>query len=189
MSATQVHIVLERLCNLLRVEARAQGATQGLLPVQLEVLHYLLQCNRYSDSVQSVAEFLGQTKGTVSQTLKILENRGLVRKLPDTTDRRVVHLKVTPAGRRLVSKVVPAGFIGEALGLLPERDADRLARGLAGLLRAAQQANRAKTFAACKSCRFNQVVNGTFRCGLTGEALSAADTELICREHEYPAAS
>ncbi len=189
MSAAQVHVTLERLCNLLRVEARALGAAHGLLPVQLEALHYLSQCNRYSDTVQSVTDYLGQTKGTVSQTLKVLEARGLVRKLRDAGDRRVVHLTVTPAGRRLVTRFVPARFIGEALGLLPGRDSDQLVQGLAGLLRAAQQANRGRTFAACKTCRFNQTGEGAFRCGLTGEALSEADVELICREHEYPAVS
>ena len=79
MSARDIHSVLERLCNLLRVEARGQGASAGLLPIQLEALHYLAQCNRYSDTPQAVTDFLGQTKGTVSQTLKVLENRGLVR--------------------------------------------------------------------------------------------------------------
>ena len=125
----------------------------------------------------------------MSQTLKVLETRGLLRKLPDANDRRVVHLKVTPAGRRLVSKVVPARFLEEALQFVPEGDWDRLAQGLAELLRAAQQANQGKSFAACKTCRFNERVNGAFRCGLTGEALAESDVELICREHEYPAVS
>ena len=113
-------------------------------PVQLEVLHYLSQCNRYSDTVQSVTDSLGQTKGTVSQTLRILEARRLVRKLPDSTDRRVVHLKVTPAGCRLVARVVPARFIEKALALLPEEDSDRLAQELVAHLRAAQRAIKAR---------------------------------------------
>jgi DNA-binding MarR family transcriptional regulator len=186
MSAKTVHTTLERLCNLLRVEARAHGASYSLLPIQLEVLHYLSQCNRYSDTPQSVTEFLGQTKGTVSQSLKVLEDRGLVRKLPDVNDRRLVHLKVTPAGRRVISKAVPARIVQKALELLPRHDSERLGQQLGGLLRAAQRANRGKSFAACHTCRFNERVDDGFRCGLTGEALSQAEVQLICREHEYP---
>jgi DNA-binding PadR family transcriptional regulator len=135
--------------------------------------------------VQGVTEYLGQTKGTVSQSLKVLEIRGLIRKRADTEDRRLVHLKVTPSGRRLISKFVPARFLDEALKMLPGADSERLALGLDTLLRAAQRANQGRTFAACKTCRFNKPVKGGAQCGLTGEPLSMSDVELICREHEY----
>ena len=105
MDIIQVHTTLERLCNLLRVEARSHGADDGLLPIQLEALHYLGRCNRYSDTVQGVTEYLGQTKGTVSQSLKVLENRGLVRKRADTEDRQTK--KAAAPGQ---------GSIGSAIG-------------------------------------------------------------------------
>ncbi len=187
MNTEQLHSTLERLCNLLRVEARAHGAVDGLLPVQLEALHYLSQCNRYSDTVQGVTEFLGQTKGTVSQTLKVLESRALVRKVPDARDRRLVHLALTPAGRRMVAKVVPARFLEQAVQALPEPGRDALGQGLEALLRAAQRANQGRSFGACKTCRYNERAAGTFRCGLTAEPLSATEVERLCREHRYPA--
>ncbi|MFO6350987.1 MarR family transcriptional regulator, partial [Pseudomonas aeruginosa] len=39
-------------------------------------------------------------------------------------------------------------------------------------------------FGLCRSCRFHQRRAGSPFCGLTGEPLSAADAELICREHQ-----
>lgn len=189
MSDEQIHTILERFCALLRVEARAHGAADGLLPVQIEVLHYLSQCNRYSDTLQGVTEFLGQTKGTVSQTVKILESRGLVSKVPDANDRRLVHIRITSAGRGLLSKVVPAQFLVEGLQTLPANDIQRTAKGLRELLRAVQSANHFKSFAACKTCRFNEKSDNGFRCGLTNEALCGSDIELICREHQYSRSS
>ncbi len=186
MSISQVHTTLERLCNLMRVEAREHGAGDGLLPVQLEALHFLAQCNRYSDTVQGVSDFLGQTKGTVSQTLKVLERSGLVRKHPDSKDRRLVHLEITPEGRRQLVGVVPARFLVDALRLRSEADINQMAQDLLALLRAAQQARGGKSFGACKTCRFNEVLEDGFRCGLTGEPLSKAAIERICREHQYP---
>ena len=186
MGVEQVHTRLERLCNLLRVEAREHGAGAALLPVQLEALHYLAQCNRYSDTVQGVSDYLGQTKGTVSQTLKVLGNRGLLRKLSDEVDRRLVHLEITPAGRKVLAGAVPARFLAVALERAPKAQVQRLDDDLSELLRAAQKARGAKSFGACKTCRFNQFEAGGYRCGLTGEALQPLDTELICREHQYP---
>ena len=63
---------LERLASLLRSERRNRLLKHGLQPIQFEVLYYLSICNRYSDTPMGVTDYLGQTKGTVSQTLKVL---------------------------------------------------------------------------------------------------------------------
>lgn len=186
MGIEAIHDVLERLCNLLRVEARESGAAEGLLPIQLEALHYLAQCNRYSDTVHGVSEFLGQTKGSVSRTLGVLEGRGFIERHADTEDRRVVHLRTTRATGRVLSNAIPAGFLVKALEGTENHRIDELEQVLTGLLLAAQRARAGKTFGTCKTCRFNQAGDGGVRCGLTGEALSDRDNELICREHAYP---
>jgi DNA-binding MarR family transcriptional regulator len=128
---------------------------------------------------------LGQTKGTVSQSLKVLENRGLIHKEADSNDRRMVHLKLTDAGRRILTRVVPARFLATAWTALPTDVQDRLSDDLRELLRTAQQANKGRSFAACKTCRFNERDDGGWRCGLTGESLSEFEVDQLCREHEY----
>ncbi|MCP5317915.1 MAG: winged helix-turn-helix transcriptional regulator [Chromatiaceae bacterium] len=188
MSIEAIHDTLERLCNLLRVEAREAGAAEGLLPIQLEALHYLAQCNRYSDTLQGVSDFLGQTKGTVSKTLGVLESRQLIERHSDTEDRRVVHLKVTRAARRVLAKAIPARFLVQSLADAGTSRIDEITGLLREVLLDAQRARGSKSFGACRTCRFNQVKNAGHRCGLTGEALSHTDIGLICREHEYPAA-
>jgi DNA-binding MarR family transcriptional regulator len=74
---------VERLSELLRIDSRQAGADHGLQPVQLEALHYLSICNRYSDTPAAVTESLGQTKGTVSKTLRVLKRKGLLSKQLD----------------------------------------------------------------------------------------------------------
>ena len=49
MNGPLIHEYLERLSNLLRTEARRSGTAYGLQPVQLQALHYLAICNRYSE--------------------------------------------------------------------------------------------------------------------------------------------
>jgi DNA-binding MarR family transcriptional regulator len=177
--------VLERLCNLLRGEARAVGGTHGLLPVQLAALRYLSQCNRYSNTVLGLSEFLGQTKGTVSQSVKVLERRGLVRKEGDPSDRRVVHLEVTPAGHSVLGQLAE-GPLAAAIQQLGEARHRELVEALTEVLRAAQQANDGKSFGVCRTCRYNEPLERGARCALTGESLSGSDVEAICREHRLP---
>lgn len=186
MSVRDVHDLLERLSNLLRMEIRAFGLKYELQPVQIEALTYLTQCNRYSDTPQAVTEYLGLTKGTVSQTLKVLEQKGFLRKQHDKQDKRIVHLAPTAKGRKLIEQSIPAKGLESALALTNSLQVGELAEVLRSVLREMQHINNRKTFAACHTCRFNEHhVKGSI-CGLTHEPLSVSELNLICREHQYP---
>nr|WP_225937236.1 MarR family winged helix-turn-helix transcriptional regulator [Myxococcus sp. RHSTA-1-4] len=156
----------------------------GLQPVHLQALRYLQSCNRYSNTPAALTEYLGLTKGTVSQTLLLLEEKGLLRKEASTEDRRVVHLFLTDAGRAVLDEALPPALFGQVLGGLPE-GGRALEEALTGLLRSLQSANAQRSFGACATCRhFRREGPGRFRCGLTEEPLSREDSLLLCREHE-----
>ncbi len=185
MRAQDVQDILERLCNLLRMEMRQFGLKFGLQPVQIEALTYLTQCNRYSDTPQAVTEYLGLTKGTVSQSLKLLDQKGLLRKRQDKKDKRIVHLAPTAKGRKLIEQSIPAKGLEAALKMSHSLKGSGLEEGLRSTLHAMQRHNNRKTFAACHTCRFNQKLSEGFLCGLTNEPLSKQEIHMICREHEY----
>ena len=185
MNTTELYEILERLGNLVRTGTKAAGADYGLQPVHWQVLHYLARCNRYSDMPQSVTEYLGSTKGTVSQTIKVLEKNGLIKKQIDVNDKRVIHLKITAKGRRWLNDVVPDPALNIAMQKLSVASRKRLGVELTELLRVIQDANELQSFGTCKTCRYNIKHKDGIQCGLTGEALSEQDIRLICREHEY----
>ena len=89
----------------MRQENRTKLSLHGLQPVQFDALQYLMQCNHYSDTPMAVTEFLGQTKGTVSQTLNVLVRKGFIAKTMDQEDKRVVHLSVTSKGIKLSQEI------------------------------------------------------------------------------------
>jgi len=186
MSAKQIHEYLERLSNLLRNEARSTGAKYGLLPIQIEALHYLSICNRYSDTPMGVTEYLGQTKGTVSQSLKVLERKGFLSKKADNNDKRSTRLQVSKSGRKLLDKEIPAPLFINACEHLDTESQFQIIHKLQELLRAIQYKNNMKSFGVCHTCRYNQTneKGSGHLCGLTQESLSSDDIQLICREHE-----
>lgn len=186
MNAHDGQDLLERLNNLLRMEVRTFGLKYGLQPVQIEALTYLTRCNRYSDTPQAVAEYLGLTKGTVSQSLMVLEQKGFLQKRQDTEDKRITHLVITAKGRKLVEQVYPAKNLEAALAKTNSVQGKTLEETLRSLLREMQHLHDRKTFAACHTCRFNERHKKGYVCGLTKEALSGREIQLICREHEYP---
>jgi DNA-binding MarR family transcriptional regulator len=183
MGVTALHDLLERIGNLLRAEDREIAAEFGLLPVHLNALRYLSQANRYSNTPAAVAEFLSATKGTVSQSLLVLERAGLVRKRPDQRDRRVVRLELTRRGKRAAD--LPS-HLRQAVQEAPATEVADISVRLADLLRRMQQAAGSRGFGVCRSCRHLRSEGEKRRCGLTGEPLSGVDVEKICREHESP---
>jgi MarR family transcriptional repressor of emrRAB len=184
MSEPGLYPLIERIGNLLRAEIRKAGIAFGLQPVHVQALYYLSQCNRYSDTPAAVTDYLGATKGTVSQSLQVLERKGYINKRADPHDRRVQHLGVSDEGRRALAKLLPPAIFQEAALRIPEGEYLDAGRVLTGLLRELQRSNRSRTFGVCMSCRFFRSDGHTHHCGLTKEPLSRSDSEKICREHE-----
>ena len=173
----------ERLGNLAESRLKAVAMPHGLQPVHARILLYLAAANRYSNTPQAVAEYLGLTKGTVSQSLILLEAKGFLRRETDAHDRRVVRLATTPAGDALVTEIDRhgAGGFRVAARELPEGLRD----GLTRLLRSLQELEGRRSFGVCRTCGHHLAEGrGRWRCGLTGEPLAAAERERICREHE-----
>ena len=176
--------LLERVGNLVRAMQREVAGRHGLQPVHLSALSYLTRANRYSDTPAAVTEYLGVTKGTASQTLLLLERKGLLERRPDEADRRVVRLTLTAAGRRVAAEALTPEGLQAAL---EDLEAKGLEEALADLLKGLQRANGLRSFGVCRTCRHFTHVGSRFRCGLTGEGLTKADSNRICREHEATA--
>ncbi len=181
MDSARAYDLLERLASLIRVEERATAVGAGLQPVHLEILRYLARCNRYSDTPAAVTEWLGATKGTVSQSVGHLVRRRLVSARRDVDDRRVVRLAPTERGNALLAQALRPDALLRTLSALGHD----VEASLEAVLTALQRARGGRTFGLCGTCRhLRHEDGGRLRCGLTGEALRAADTRLVCREHE-----
>ena len=184
MKSHSIYDTLERLSNLLRTDARGKGSEYGLQPIQLEALHYLSLCNRFSDTPMAVTEYLGQTKGTVSQTLKVLKKKGYLRKQPDDNDKRLTHLKITDDGLALLKALIPTPLFTNGCKSLTNKAQTEIDNALKQLLVAIMKSNKMKSFGACHSCYHNEKRTDGYFCTLVKKPLSIEDIRLICREHK-----
>ncbi len=176
---------IERLSELLKADARAAVKNHGLQPVQLEVLHYLSLCNRFSDTPKAVSEYLGQTKGTVSQTIQVLERKGLLSKHADINDKRSMHLQLTADGAAVLQAAVPTRLFRALKKNLSAAQEKSLGEALSQLLQALIRANGLQSFGVCASCRHHRVqADGGLFCALVQQPLTAHEAEKICREHD-----
>src|SRR5258707_7260554 len=177
--------LVERLGNLMRPELRKSGADEPLQPVHLQALVYLSRANRYSNPPQALADYLGLTKGTVSQTLLLLDRRGLIERFEDDIDRRVVRLRLSSAGERLLYESQPSlPWQNATRNISPNRIRNAVS-ALREALMTLQEDNEGATFGVCHTCAWCQKLSQRiYRCGRMGDRLSGPETRKLCRIYE-----
>lgn len=179
----------EKIANLINRLGRSihcRQFAQGLNPAQWEALRYLSRANRYSRTPSALADYLHTTKGTASQTLKSLEAKGYVRRVPVPADRRAVRIDITDSGHAVLQRD-PLQCLESSATELGE-DIQVVSRFL-GRLAASLERTNGKAFGLCSECTYfckNEGAAGDgnpHRCGLHEEPLSANDATKICVSH------
>ncbi len=161
----------------------------GLNPAQWAVLRYLGRANRYSRTPTAISEYLGTTRGTVSQTIKALEAKGMIRRAASGRDRRAVLLELTGEGRAALEDD-PLHCVASVAGMLGD-ELDEASRFLDRVVDCLQAGNGSLGFGMCADCTHfcrNGFGGEAHRCGLTGDPLSAIDSTKICVNYGAPAA-
>ena len=179
--ADRTYEFLERIASLMRAEQRRSAGAGGLEPVHIQALAYLSRANRFSDTPQSAGEYLGLTKGNMSQRLLWLERNGYLERSRDEKDRRVVHLRLTGRARRELAELSPPRLWREASG-----ETERLAGELEDLLRRLLAHGEYRAFGQCSTCRHHAQMGGGPYCALLETPLEASQVDKFCREHEAP---
>jgi MarR family transcriptional repressor of emrRAB len=173
--------MVERLGNLMRAEFRRIGADEQLQPVHIHALLYLYKANRYSNTPQALANYLGITKGTASQSLMLLDRRGLIERYEDDVDRRVVRLRLSNAGEQFLYEAQPAQQWQQATRNISPNRVRNAVSALREALMTLQEDNEGTQFGTCPGCEhFERLSARASRCGLMGDRLSGPDTRRIC---------
>jgi DNA-binding MarR family transcriptional regulator len=172
-----------------RIERLGRGGVQihGLNPAQWEALRYLARANRFSRTPAGLAAYLGSTRGTVSQTLIALEQKGFVMRGANEKDRRSVALGLTAKAHDALAEDPLLGVardLAEAAG----GEVASIADTLKNALRATIRRNGGRPFGLCRTCRHfrhdDAAAGGVHFCSLLKAPLSEADSRHICFEQE-----
>ncbi len=173
---TRTVSLIDRLARLNAAEAWSSD----LNPSQAAALGYLASANRFSRAPSNVADYLGSTRGTVSQTLKALARKGLAEEVASDEDRRKIRYDVTQSGLTILSGM---RVLDRALAALPATDGARLDQALSGLLHACLKQNGQRSFGLCRTCVHHQTTRDAGFCRLLNVALSPEERKMICHEH------
>lgn len=179
--------LIERISTLVRAEERKKYATLGLQPIHMQVLGYLNECNSYSNTAVGVTEYFGLTKGTVSQTLQVLERKGYLDKQVDTEDARVTHLTLSKSGELLLESANDDDVFNRAQQAVLSKQYTTLDDALTMTLLSLQRGCDTKSFGSCSSCVNFDIEDNHYICTETRLPVWQIETHKICREHRLAA--
>ena len=168
--------------RLARLDA-AEMWDSDLNPAQIAALDYLACANRFSRAPSHVADYLGTTRGTTSQTLKALIRKGYAEEKRSTADRRSITCDLTPKGWQAAARIKSLRATIAGTSATTQKD---LQDGLQTVLETALAAHGRRAFGVCARCAYHQTQNGAPFCALLTLPLSPPEAEQIC--HEYTAA-
>ena len=126
--------LVARLLHVARLAGRridALAAEHGVNRGEGDVMFTLRRAGPpYRLSPSRLADSLLVATGTMTNRLDRLEERGLVRRIPNPEDRRSLDVELTAEGRRVVDRVVTLHVQNEQEMLVPlsDRERDQLAR-------------------------------------------------------------
>lgn len=183
----QTALGLERLAGLMRAQQWREPDAYALHPAQRALLK-LLGDEPRGWRVGALAERLGVSAASVSDTISALQARGLVRRARDPDDGRAVRIRATRRGAAWLRRARARGGTGERLlAGLPPQDLAGFARSLQLLIQQAQAQGLATGLRTCSACEFFRPFGGggdqPHYCALIGARFGDRELRVDCPEH------
>jgi len=175
---------LERLSQVFRTLLWEKAREQGLSPLQVQLLLFMQYHEESQNNVSYLAAEFSVTKPTISDAIKILEQKKLIRKLSVSSDSRRYSMQLTAAGRKVVrdTENFTAPFstwISQVK--LPQKEL--IWKAIADLIRTLNQTGVITVQRTCYTCRHNSIRNGMPFCNLLNEKLTQNNIRIDCPEY------
>ncbi len=183
LSSLSIYEIIEEIMGLIRAKEREFCAGQKIQWSHFQILEYLIICNKYSGTASAISEYLGMTRGTVSQSINLMEKHEYVVKAQDLKDKRVHHLNVLEKGKKFIELSRHTDFALKFSEVTNKSIGMSESELFVNELTALQKTIVSSTFGFCNSCCHFGYQNKSFYCLLLQENLSSEDSYKICQEH------
>lgn len=178
---------LERIAQAFRVLLWNESKEFSLSPIQVQVLVFLLHHSDEKRKVSYLAEEFNMTKATISETIKILEQKKLIKKEYERHDTRSYIIHLTTKGEEIAEKTsLFAKEILTPVEKLPFAEKENLLLSLLDIIRHLNQAGIITIQRMCFTCSYYQLQNNGQQhfCRLLNQKLADTELRIDCPEHK-----
>ncbi len=182
---------LERIGSAFKVLLRKDSMLFSLSPIQTQLLIFVHTHKDVYCTTSYLANEFNVTNPTVSEAVRNMESKGLVRKVPLRKDKRMLTIHLTPKGQAVAEQAAhyAAAVLDIVKNLDPGLDKANLLRALIELIWQFQQKGIISVQRMCFSCvHYRQDVKGhPHYCQLLNKALADTELRIDCPEFQEAA--
>jgi len=178
---------LERVSQAFRVLLWNESKEFSLSPIQVQVLIFLLHHSDEKRKVSYLADEFNMTKATISDTIKTLEQKLLIKKEYEQHDTRSYIIHLTKKGKDIAEKTsIFAKQIQVPIDKLHSSDKENLLLSLLDIIHHLNKSGIITIQRMCFTCHFYKTnKNGQEHfCGLLNTKLADNEIRIDCAEHK-----
>lgn len=177
---------LERISQAFRVLLWNESKEFLLSPIQVQVLIFLLHHSDQKRKVSYLASEFNMTKATISDTIKTLEQKLLIKKEFEPHDTRSYIIQLTEKGKDFAEQTALfAKQIEVPIDQLQSKDKENLFLSLLDIIHYLNKSGIITIQRMCFTCRYYEAnKNGQEHfCGLLNTKLTDSELRIDCAEH------
>jgi DNA-binding MarR family transcriptional regulator len=183
---SRIVVSLERLSEAFRVLLWQEAKVSSLSPIQIQILIFIRFQTLDKCKISFLATEFNMTKATISDAVKILEQKNLVKRIADTTDNRSHVLQLTSGGTASANHLAQFALpIADSVNKLTPPEKEVLLESLMKTIENLQKMGIISLQRMCFNCRFYQNTEGGNYCNLLQKSLSASELRVDCPEFVF----
>lgn len=176
---------LERLSQVFRILLWEKAKEHSLSPIQIQLLIFIRHHSADKTTVSYLAQEFNLTRPTISDAIKILEQKKIIRKINDQLDTRSYTINLTAAGKKIVLETENfANPLTEIISKANNSDKKVLWENISNLIIRLNKLEVISVQRTCFNCKHYSIKNKTHFCNLLDLKLLTKDIRIDCAEFE-----
>ena len=176
---------LERLSQVFRILLWGKAKEYSLSPIQIQLLIFIQHHSADKTTVSYLAQEFNFTKPTISDAIKVLEQKNLIKKNTDNKDTRSYTIQLTASGKKIVSETESfANPVTEIITKSNEADKLILWENISNLILLLNRQGIISVQRTCFNCGHYTVKNKNAFCTLLNQKLLTKDIRIDCEEFD-----
>lgn len=181
---SKIVVALERISEAFRVLLWNESKENALSPIQIQILIFLNFHTEEQCKISYLAQEFNMSKATISDSVKLLLQKGLIQKIDDTNDTRSYIISLTADGKKTAEKSSHFAFaIEKPLSSLNNEQKETILSGLLKLIYELNKTGIITIQRMCFTCSHYQNNNGQHFCKLLQSKLANTSLRIDCPEH------
>lgn len=176
---------LERLSQVFRILLWEKAKEHSLSPIQIQLLIFIRHHSSDKTTISYLAREFNFTKPTISDAIKALGQKKLIKKFTDHSDSRSYTIQLTPSGKKVVLETENyANPLTELISKARETDKAVLWENISNLIVSLNKLEVISVQRTCFNCKYYAINSNKHFCNLLDQKLLTQDIRIDCHEFE-----